>query len=342
MKQYDNVVYIGRFQIFHNAHLATIKRAAQLAKRVIVVVGSANQPRDELNPFTQAERIFVISKACEGIDCDIRFVSVENSVYNDTVWANSVASAVEENVTNGESVKLIGHAKDESSYYLKMFPQWGDPIEMPLVEVLDASTIRNMYFSDRCNMNFFLNVVPPATLKWLEEFKDTQDYQNIVEEAVYTTNYRKPYESLPYEPTFNTGDAVVFKSGHVLMIARKSRPGKGLLALPGGFLNASKDASLRDCAIRELREETKIKVPEAVLYGSIREEKIFDAINRSRRGRIITTAQHIVLSEDFPGLPKVKGSDDAAKAMWIPIHKVKRVDCFEDHYDILRFFAGRV
>ena len=70
-----------------------------------------------------------------------------------------------------------------------------------------------------------------------------------------------------------------------------------------------------DCekGANEVFEETKIKVPEKVIRGSIKEMKNFDAIERSARGRTITHAFKIVLQDGE--LPKVKGSDDAEKAV---------------------------
>jgi len=135
-----------------------------------------------------------------------------------------------------------------------------------------------------------------------------------------------------------TADAVVIQSGHILMIKRRSEPGKGLWALPGGFLNANTDKSVKDAAVRELKEETGIKVPTPVLYGSIHDEKVFDAISRSARGRTITHAFKFVLP-DGP-LPKVKGMDDAEKASWIPIGELDSSTCFEDHYELITHFIG--
>lgn len=352
-KQYDAIAYILRGQPFHNAHLKTIEHAAALARKVVVIVGSINQPRDGDNPFTFEERSAVIRAATKHIDAEIVIRGVENSIYNNTAWAVSVSRTVADVVADGASIKLIGHSKDESSFYLKMFPQWGAPIQMPLIEVLDATTIRKMYFGPKCNLNFFKGVLPQATLDFLEEFKNTEAYQYVCFEVEYIENYRKPYSMLPYPVSFNTGDAVVFKSGHVLLVRRKSQPGQGLWAFPGGFLNAERkvtpsgkiiepDATLLDCAVRELYEETKIKVPEAVIRGNIREEKEFSAVKRSRRGRIITVAQLIVLPDDDLGLPKVKGADDAEIAKFVPFHEVQRRNMFEDHYDIFKYFEGRV
>ena len=118
------------------------------------------------------------------------------------------------------------------------------------------------------------------------------------------------------------------------MIKRRSEPGKGLWALPGGFVNANTDKSVEDAAIRELREETRIKVPAPVLRGNIKDRKVFDDPYRSSRGRTITHAFLIHLPPDLE-LPKVKGSDDAEKAKWVPLYEVKRSFMFEDHYDII-------
>ena len=51
-KTYDAIVFIGRFQPLHNAHVEIIRKASELADKVIVVVGSANQPRTFKNPFS--------------------------------------------------------------------------------------------------------------------------------------------------------------------------------------------------------------------------------------------------------------------------------------------------
>ena len=114
-------------------------------------------------------------------------------------------------------------------------------------------------------------------------------------------------------------------------------PGKGLFALPGGFVNQNE--TVRDASIRELREETKIKVPEAVLRGSIRDHETFDDPYRSTLGRVITKAYHFKLPDDIT-LPKVKGADDAEKAKWVPISELREDQLFDDHYAIVAYFLG--
>ena len=339
MKKYNTLVLIGRFQPFHTAHLLLASRATALADKLIFICGSANQPRTYKNPFTFDERARMIKYATGGFSGTLA-VSVEpnpDTIYNDQAWAVRVQALVAKHTKPGDKVGIIGHRKDPSSFYLDMFPQWGFE-EVELLEPLDATDIRNLYFKRDANMNFIKNVVPHTTFDFLEQFKDTPEYEQVIREREFLIENAKQYSSLKYPPIFSTADAVVIQSGHVLMIKRRAEPGRGLWALPGGYVNANTDKTVEDAAIRELREETMIKVPAPVLRGSIVRSKVFDAIDRSPRGRIITHAFYIQLPDGE--LPKVKGSDDAEKARWVPIAEVKSEECFEDHYEIIMSFLG--
>lgn len=343
-KKYDLVVYIGRFQPVHNAHVEILRRAGGMARKVLAIVGSANLPRTYKNPWTSTERgamlmeVMVPLKKENG--AEYAYEHVYNSMYNNTAWAVRVQAAVKKHAADGDKIAIIGHEKDESSFYLKLFPQW-ERIDVPLIEPLDATQIRQVYFTPEiCNLNWFAGVVPPSTLSYLRWFKDGKAYQQVVKEKEFIETYKKQFATLPYPPIFVTTDAVVVQAGHVLMIRRRSEPGQGLWALPGGFVNADTDASIEDAMLRELREETGIKVPEKVLRGSIKGNRVFDAVGRSSRGRTITHAFYIGLSDGEWNLPKIKGGDDADKAQWVPINDVRRDETFEDHYDIIEYFLG--
>jgi bifunctional NMN adenylyltransferase/nudix hydrolase len=108
------------------------------------------------------------------------------------------------------------------------------------------------------------------------------------------------------------------------------------MALPGGFINVRE--RVVDGILRELREETKLKIPEKVLRGSIQKVELFDAVDRSLRGRTITHAALIELPAGK--LPPVKGSDDAKKAVWVPLSSIREEDMFEDHYHIIDGLVG--
>jgi bifunctional NMN adenylyltransferase/nudix hydrolase len=337
MKKYDTLVLIGRFQPLHSAHLEIIKRATALCDQLVIIVGSANQPRTYKNPFSFAERRQMIYEATRGLAMEVVIESNTDTIYNDQAWAVRVQGIVRKHASGKGRVGIIGHKKDDSSFYLDMFPQWGYE-NVELVEFLSAVDIRDLYFKWTFNSNFIKNVVPDSTYESLMTFRKTEEFAQIIREREFIVEHNKQYAGLKYPPIFSTADAVVICSGHVLMIRRRAEPGRGLWALPGGYVNARTDKSVEDAAIRELREETQIKVPAPVLRGSIKRSKVFDAIDRSPRGRIITHAFHIELPDGE--LPKVKGADDAEKARWVPIAEVRSEECFEDHYEIIQHFLG--
>lgn len=336
-KPYNTLVLIGRFQPLHNAHLEIIKRATALTDQLVVIVGSADQPRTYKNPWTFAERRAMIYEATRGLDLHVVIEPNTDTIYNDQAWAVRVQSIVGKHTKSSDRVGVIGHKKDSSSFYLDMFPQWGYE-NVNEIAPLSAVNIRDLYFKRDANMEFIRGVVPGTTFDFLSEFWKTDARSQVIREREFITEHNKQYAGLKYPPIFSTADAVVICSGHVLMVKRRAEPGKGLWALPGGYVNANTDKSVEDAAIRELREETQIKVPAPVLRGSIVRSKVFDAIDRSPRGRIITHAFFIRLPDGE--LPKVKGADDAEKARWVPIAEVRSEECFEDHYEILQHFLG--
>lgn len=345
--KYDYLVFICRCQPFHYGHQTVINRALELSEKILILVGSANSPRSWRDPFTYEERKNVIEQVYKTEKNRISVLPLEDFKYNDQAWISNVQRVVLDNLQgnspnihlhgfNNYRVGLIGCSKDHTSYYLKMFPQWGNE-SVEFVNPINATDIRNEYFG---NQKEFFNyipsgskIIPNETLSFLREFACSSEFDNLLQEHEYITNYKKTWENSPYPPTFVTTDAVIVQSGHILLVKRKARPGKGLKALPGGFIQQNE--KILDCMIRELREETGLKIPDPVIRGSIVRRKVYDDPNRSSRGRTITHA-FLVKLEDRPDLPKVKGSDDAEKAFWVPLADLTPKDMFEDHYYIIQ------
>lgn len=333
----DALVFIGRFQPFHNGHKAVIEAALEQAKEVVVVVGSSFAARNIRNPFTFQERKVMI-EAVFPTD-RVKVVPVSDFPYDDNKWMNAIQKIVDETVPHAQDVGLIGHSKDSTSYYLNIFPRWKDHVEVADVGGINATDIRKILFEDgydRLSVPGEAHKLDTSIRSFLRKFQSSTEFQTLLKEYQMVKKYKEAWKAAPFPPTFMTVDAVVVQSGHILLVKRGDMPGKGLWALPGGFLN--QEETMLDGAIRELKEETKIKVPVPVLKGSIKESKTFDAPNRSSRGRTITQAFLIDLG--VGELPKVKGSDDAEKAFWVPFNKVKQEKMFEDHFHIIDNFIN--
>lgn len=333
--KYDLAVFIGRFQPFHNGHKRVIEEALAKADKVLIIIGSAFAPRNYRNPFTYRERIDMIADAFPEAKGRIMYEPVQDKLYNDTAWVEDVQQAVDWRKDGAKKIALIGHERDGTSFYLKLFPQW-ESIGVEDYQGINSTHIRAEYFAEtkRSLSTFY---VPNSTFVFLANFSETEEYENIREEYEFVRDYKKQWSASPYPPIFVTVDACVVQSGHVLLVKRKERPGKGLWALPGGFLN--QEERIADAVIRELREETKIKVPAPVLKGNVIAQRVFDHPNRSSRGRTITHAYLIQLPPDTK-LPTVKGADDAEKAKWVPLADVERSMMFEDHYDMVQTLIG--
>lgn len=337
---YDAAVFIGRFQPFHNGHNAVIQEALKRALHVVVLVGSAYAARDIRNPFTFEERKAILRADLP--DDRIIVKPIPDYPYDEGRWIARVQSTVQSVLpwqSGPRSIALIGHSKDHSSYYLKAFPTW-DSIEVPNYQGIDATAIRNAILQENTGKDAnFLLTMPKKSYNMMNEIMTTKAdiFHSLHDQYRIIKAYRDSWKIAPYPPTFVTVDAVVTQSAHILLVKRKEQPGKGLWALPGGFLNQNE--TLLTGAIRELREETKLKVPVPVLKGSIKAENTFDYPNRSTRGRTITKAFHFDLGYDVQ-LPKIKGSDDAEKAIWQPYHKLERSEMFEDHFHIINHFLN--
>ena len=150
--------------------------------------------------------------------------------------------------------------------------------------------------------------------------------------------YRQAWSAAPYPPVFVTVDAVLRCQDQVLLIRRAHAPGKGQLAVPGGFIE-QRETVWQSC-LRELVEETHCHLPEATMRAALQSVAVFDHPDRSQRGRTITHAHYFDLG-DAP-FPVVQADDDAALVQWTRIDQLAGMEeeFFEDHFHMLDHFLG--
>jgi bifunctional NMN adenylyltransferase/nudix hydrolase len=329
-------VVIGSFSPPNSAHLNLISEACSNCEKVVVVIGSKNRPRTKELPFTVTERIsFISSLLSEKQKEKVIFSPVDDYLYNNQFWASSCSRVVSEALgTDTTQINLFG-TLTKKTQYLKMFPQW----KLSLFSFMPGETsaiLRKKLFTEPTT----LEKTHPALFSWAENNLDI--YSELKAEYDHYEKYYDAWKNAPYPPIFHTVDAIVIKSGHILLIKRKTHPGKGLWALPGGFLDA--DETCLEGAIRELKEETHISVDYQTLLRSVENPRgvSFDHPKRSLRGRTITTVFLINLG-DTGSLPSVKTSDETLGARWQPINTVaaEASSFFEDHFDIISWMISK-
>lgn len=336
-------VLIGRFEPVHNGHQSLIRFALQNVEELVIILGSCNVAPSIKNPWNAQDRREMILSCVSSPEADrVTFLEASDYLYNDNRWITSIQQQVEEVTDGSEDVVLIGEEKDRSSFYLKMFPQWKHlPAGQNFVKGLDATKIRELYFSYTPEAQEELKRLLPHSvfLKLRSDANCSDNYLRLQNEYKFVQEYKQAWSAAPYPPTFVTVDTVVIQSGHVLLVKRKGYPGKGLFALPGGFIGQHE--RIQDAAIRELREETRIQLTKDELHASIVDEKVFDHPDRSTRGRTITHA--FCLNLGTGKLPRVKGDDDAEHAFWLSFTDIamKQDQFYEDHFHVVQHFLSR-
>ena len=340
MKQ-DWAVVIGRFQLFHNAQLALIREALSLAERCAVLVGSAHTARSPRNPFSFQERVETIRLALdEGERARVEFVAIRD-VYDQRRWVANVQRAMAQ-LTGSErtAVVLVGHRKDPTTDYLDFFPSWtlhdvgrqgevhGKALRAALfgTESLDAA------------LAAIGSQVPASTTEFLRSWAHLGHLERLRQEWLELAEEHDKWAGSPYPPVFVTVDAVVRVRDQVLLIRRGRAPGKGLLAVPGGFIEQRETAY--QSAVRELQEETGFELLPQEMEHALKATRVFDHPDRSQRGRVITHAFHFDFGDRM--VPEIAGSDDAAEARWVPIGELPSLEdqFHDDHFHILDSFLG--
>jgi bifunctional NMN adenylyltransferase/nudix hydrolase len=350
---FDTLIFIGRFQPFHRGHLHVVKLALETAKKVVIIAGSDNSASSVRNPLSTSDRLELILLALpEELKSRVVFRAIEDCLHDENKWIAEIRS-IANHYAHGDGwsdypkkVGIVGHNKDNTSYYLNIFPEL-ESVEVLNLENISSTDIREAYYQGNYSganatkaLNGEFDKKYFANERQFKRFCQIMNSKpHLSEEYKYLQKYKKMFEGEIYPRNNVTVDAVVIKAGHILLINRKFTPGKGLLALPGGFLNV--DEHIQDGMIRELREETQIDVSDAILKKSIRNVQVFDHPMRSERGRIITHC-HLIDLGDYSSLPAVKAADDASQASWRPIDTVisSKESFFEDHAEIICTMLG--
>lgn len=86
----NTCLFIGRFQPFHNGHLMVVQGMRKVCERIIIGVGSTDEPTSLTHPFSAAERHEMISAAL--LDADIPDADIYDlpDTASDAEWVDAV------------------------------------------------------------------------------------------------------------------------------------------------------------------------------------------------------------------------------------------------------------
>lgn len=348
-----------RGQIVHKGHIHLIRKAIESENsktrhpaQILILVGSYNQRTSTKNPFSfqEVKTMLEGSLADAELDvfADIKILPLNDYRYMDSQWMLDVQQTVKHYLQHNpyhvvyEHNTIYGHNKDNSSSYLKWFPEWKF-VEVGNYDGLNATDVRQTWLNCRQTPTASMSRhVYPSVMQYLDDRQFDQDLAD--DEFYYAVKEPKMFESYPYKETlgFACGDMVLECAGHIALVKRKFAPGKNCWALPGGFKNRGE--TFVDCAVRELYEELDPKIAERVVRKSIVNTHLFDDPTRSFGISRHTLAVHAKIDLDYDGtLPKLRPADDAVEAKWVSIEAaLNEYKLYDDHGDIIMFMTGVV
>ena len=310
-------VFIGRFNPPHLGHLNVVKYALENIDELLIIIGSAMQRPSLRNPFSTnvVKQLFRSMCIEHGLDVGrIKFEFVEDYIYNELKWETRIREIVHSHNKDTSNVFLTGFKKDNTSYYLKAFPEYSD---LPVTESyfnLSSTDIRKAILEGE--LSSYKDVVPKLLVSYTPSHieKELQQFLELWEN-------KKDVEQ------FTVGNVIV-SSGHVLVEYNSER---FLYNLPETSLSEKmtiRDASL-DLSTHQLR------LTRNIMSAREKSQHTFDEPFRHDYGRQISTFIFYVLSNNVE-LPKSK----ELNLQWMPLFKVKPELFDLDHYHIIKYFVG--
>lgn len=332
----------GRKQPPHKIHVALATNALSRCRHVVLMLGSSNKARDYRNPLVFAERKALMEAIFPAEVASGRLIVVPMPDYyhDNKGWAANVRRIVGEvqqdlSVRHGakigdEHTAISGFKKDDTSFYLDLFPEWADILMREQETVLNSTDIRASYFNRPSVIR--RQDLHPVVSDFLVRFRRTAAFRRLVDERFEIDHCHEKYPGINH-----TADLLVTWRGKALMIRRGGRYGHGLIAFPGGIRDPGEDYV--GCAFREFGEEMNFfalnpHITLDMLRSFIKCEVYNDDPHRDLRGIYRTVLIHVALPDHF-ARPKVEPRDDAKKAMLIAIPKIREEECFADHYGLM-------
>lgn len=353
----------------HLGHEDMLKRAFELGEEVHIFIGSANSPRNLQNPFIYAERRQMLDLVITRIMHDVyNYPDIDNGPFvriwplNDILDDNDAwLKQITDIVGHGNYVSVppfdgrikheiayVGGAKKE--WYVPLFEKVGyEHRQIPPYKTkgyeggkfggdtreevaLNSTQLRETYFTGYYDeANKILKERIPA-----EIYDYLMDYRRSSSQFVGYINswyWKKKEDNQKYGlGPFLTCDNIIQVGDEILLIRRKNHPGKGLWAVPGGYLDAGE--TFAQGAARELEEETNLRLP----LEMFEDMEMFDAVGRSTHARIITASFHVRL----PVKPETKAGDDAAERRWFTRAEIEKMHnlMHDDHWYMLKKRVG--
>lgn len=294
-------LFIDRFQPPHPDTLRALARACGRFDRVVVLVAGAQRPQDWRYPLSWTDRAAALRAAIGAPNLAV--YPLVDALYDDGLWVAHVRQCLDSGATPTNTPTLLITKSPEGRSLARLFPDWDTEDSMPVVpSTLDA---------------YYASTGAPAALR--------AEYDAVRQERA---PWAQAEAVLGHPIAFNTVDAVIVQSHHVLLVERTDGPvGTGLLSLPGTFVGDHQTGL--ETVLATVRTKAGLDMPSGALSGRLANRRVFDHPRRDPRGWIRTEA--FVFE-----LPASGRMETAKRATWVPLATLRPDQMFADHFDIVQ------
>jgi nicotinamide-nucleotide adenylyltransferase len=165
------ILFLGRFQPFHNGHLEVVKFLTKMGE-VLIAVGSAQSSGTFMNPFAYKEREMMIRAALEEAHLEVVDVVPIKDIYNHARWAEHVKATAPQYdaiFTNSSTDRHIFEFAGE-----RVMKEW-----LFKRELYEGKKVREALATDKG----WKELVPPAVAKVLVEIDGIQRLKTLKEKG---------------------------------------------------------------------------------------------------------------------------------------------------------------
>ena len=333
MTEYDLAVIVDACEPWRRGHVDAVERALRSAARALVLVSSAHAARSLRHPLSIAQRLQVVRAECTRWGERVRAEPIGDRLYQPLHWQRALQDVLAAYAPGARHIVQLCPSHRAHAF----LADW-HALAAPELDAPEFWTLRAALFSgNESDWQALLAQLTAPSAAFLDTYRRSPAWTEMRAEYDAVQATRASWRSAPYPPVLATADALVLHDAHLLLIQRARAPGKGLWALPGGFVDP--DETLLAACLRELDEETGLR-PAAALASAAAPPAVFDAPRRSLRARIIT---HVFRFDLSPGpRPPVTGGDDAGAAEWVALSRFFAMEeqVFEDHFYIVARMLG--
>ncbi len=126
-----------------------------------------------------------------------------------------------------------------------------------------------------------------------------------------------------YQNPTPAAGVILIEGPQVLLVKRKYEPKAGMWTLPAGFVEL--DENVRECAVREMKEETNLSVELTDLFN------IYSAFDDPRASVVLI----LFLARRIDDGARLRCGDDAVDARFFHIHEMPTEIAFKAHRQAL-------